>query len=461
MKLSLKFFCIAYIIVLLSTGAGGFFIIKSVNDTVWKAQTDRVSAAAYYAADSFIALSESIYIETDTKMRDLTQQIKSVLDSAVNELTIYTPQTVKKEYADLKDNEGLSLFFEGGGRLYMESVCRVKSGTQVYYVAVRSDFTEIKNQQRRFWSLYGVTVFTISAVSGLLLFLSAKKITYPLKRLARASDEIALGNYGKTVDVKGSDNEISALSKSFNTMSLAVEQNIKEIKEDGERRDRFVSDFSHELKTPMTAIIGYAQLLDSYELEPQERKEAAQAVYGEAKRLERLSRQMLDLYILRNESTEFEEIGLSEIEKQLKTTLEFLSEKYRVPFSVDLGTETVFANRELLISLLYNLADNAFKASEPESPIEIYSALEDGRVKITVRDRGRGIAKENLQLLTEPFYREDKSRSRAQGGAGLGLSLCKEIAEIHGTSLCFESEKGKGTAVSFALRKGGAENENT
>lgn len=461
MKLSLKFFCIAYIIVLLSTGAGGFFIIKSVNDTVWKAQTDRVSAAAYYAADSFIALSESIYIETDTKMRDLTQQIKSVLDSAVNELTIYTPQTVKKEYADLKDNECLSLFFEGGGRLYMESVCRVKSGTQVYYVAVRSDFTEIKNQQRRFWSLYGVTVFTISAVSGLLLFLSAKKITYPLKRLARASDEIALGNYGKTVDVKGSDNEISALSKSFNTMSLAVEQNIKEIKEDGERRDRFVSDFSHELKTPMTAIIGYAQLLDSYELEPQERKEAAQAVYGEAKRLERLSRQMLDLYILRNESTEFEEIGLSEIEKQLKTTLEFLSEKYRVPFSVDLGTETVFANRELLISLLYNLADNAFKASEPESPIEIYSALEDGRVKITVRDRGRGIAKENLQLLTEPFYREDKSRSRAQGGAGLGLSLCKEIAEIHGTSLCFESEKGKGTAVSFALRKGGAENENT
>ena len=461
MKLSLKFFCIAYIIVLLSTGAGGFFIIKSVNDTVWKAQTDRVSAAAYYAADSFTALTEAAFIETDTEMRELTQQIKSVLDSAVNELTIYTPQTVKDEYAALKENEGVSSFFEGGGRLNMESICKVKSGTQMYYVAVRSDFTEIKNQQRRSWSLYGVTVFSISAVSGLLLFLSARKITAPLKRLARASDEIALGNYGKTVDVKGSDNEISALSKSFNTMSLAVEQNIKEIKEDGERRDRFVSDFSHELKTPMTAIIGYAQLLDSYELEPQERKEAAQAVYGEAKRLERLSRQMLDLYILRNESTEFEEIGLSEIEKQLKTTLEFLSEKYRVPFSVDLGTETVFANRELLISLLYNLADNAFKASEPESPIEIYSALEDGRVKITVRDRGRGIAKENLRLLTEPFYREDKSRSRAWGGAGLGLSLCKEIAEIHGTSLCFESEKGKGTAVSFALRKGGAENENT
>ena len=299
MKLSLKFFCIAYIIVLLSTGAGGFFIIKSVNDTVWQAKKDRVSAAAYYAADSFTALSESVYIETDNKIRELTQQIKSVLDSAVN-----------------------------------------------------------------------------------------------------------------------------------------------------------------ELKTPMTAIMGYAQLLDSYKLEPQERKEAAQAVYGEAKRLERLSRQMLDLYVLRNESVEFEEIGLSEIGKQLKTTLEFLSEKYRVPFSVGLGSETVLANRELLLSLLYNLADNAFKASEPESPIEIYSAFENGKVKITVCDRGRGISKESIALITEPFYREDKSRSRALGGAGLGLSLSREIAEIHGTSLCFESEKGKGTAVSFALRKVGAENEN-
>ncbi|MGN0494444.1 MAG: sensor histidine kinase [Acutalibacteraceae bacterium] len=244
-------------------------------------------------------------------------------------------------------------------------------------------------------------------------------------------------------------------------MSLAVEQNIKEIKEEGERRDRFVSDFSHELKTPMTAIMGYAQLLDSYELEPQERKSAAETVYREAKRLEGLSRQLLDLYVLRNESTEFEEIALPEIGEQLKSALKFLSEKYRVPFSVNFGSETVLANRELLLSLLYDLADNAFKASEPESPIEIYSDSEDCKVKITVRDRGRGIEKENLRLLTEPFFREDKSRSRAQGGAGLGLSLCKEIAEIHGTSLCFESEKGKGTAVSFTLRKGGAANENT
>lgn len=461
MKLSSKFFCIAYLIVLLSMGAGGFFIIKSVNDTVWQTNTDRVSAAAYYAADSFSALIDSVYIETDAEMRELTGQIKNVLDSAVNELIIYTPQTVSGKYADLNNNEGVSAFFERGGRLYMESVCRVKRGADVYYVAVRSDFTEIKNQQQSYWNLYGVTVLSVSVLSGLLLFLSAQKITAPLKRLARASDEIAHGNYGKTVDIKLTDNEISALSKSFNTMSLAVEQNIRRIKEEGERRDRFVADFSHELKTPMTAIMGYAQLLDSYELEPQEKKEAAKTVYSEAKRLEKLSRQMLDLCVLKNESTEIEEIGLLEIGKQLKTTLKFLSEKYSVPFSVELGAETVLANRELLLSLLYNLADNAFKASEPESPIEIHSALEYGGVKITVRDCGRGIAKENLELLTEPFFREDKSRSRALGGAGLGLSICREIAEIHGTSLCFESEKGKGTAVSFTLRKVGEANENT
>ena len=121
--------------------------------------------------------------------------------------------------------------------------------------------------------------------------------------------------------------------------------------------------------------------------------------------------------------------------------------------------EVVYANSVLLLSLLYNLADNAFKASEAQTTINIYSKSSNDIVRIFVEDKGRGIAKENIKLLTEPFYREDKSRSRKFGGAGLGLSLCKEIASLHNTDLCFESEKGIGTTVSFELRKGGEEDE--
>ena len=113
----------------------------------------------------------------------------------------------------------------------------------------------------------------------------------------------------------------------------------------------------------------------------------------------------------------------------------------------------------LLLSLLYNLVDNAFKASEPQTTVKIYSKSSNDIVRVFVEDKGRGIAKENIKLLAEPFYREDKSRSRKFGGAGLGLSLCKEIATLHGTELSFESEKGNGTTVSFTLKKGGEEDE--
>lgn len=276
--------------------------------------------------------------------------------------------------------------------------------------------------------------------------------------LMKVTDEIAMGNYGEKVHINSSDYEICALSESFNSMSSAVEQKVKEIKEEAEKRSLFVADFTHELKTPMTAIIGYAQLLNAYELDRNESREATDAIYNEAKRLEKLSLQLLDLHVFQNEKIEMEEWNLTVIGKQLKSTLKHLSDKYNVFFCVDFQDEIVFANYTLLLSLLYNLADNAFKASEPQMTIRIYSKSSGQTVQMFVEDEGRGIAKEHIKFLTEPFYREDKSRSRELGGAGLGLSLCKEIAVLHGTELCFESEKGKGTTVSFVLKKGGGRN---
>ncbi len=460
MKLSFKFFCIAYIIVLLSTGLGGSYIIKNINDTLWDTQVDRVNTAVNYAADSFMAFADVSYSEiSGTQKNDIVRQIKNTLDSVVTDIEIYTSKTAKKEHSKLKDNECASRFIKNDNQLLLESVCKLNIGADVYYLAVYSDFTEIHKQCNLFWNSYGIIVFSISAISGFLLFALTKKVTNPLNHLTKVTDEIALGNYGKKVDIRSSDYEITALSESFNYMSLAVEQKIKEIKEESEKRNIFVADFTHEIKTPMTAIIGYAQMLRSYELDELEKNEAAEAIYNEAKRLEKLSLQLLDLYVFQNESIEIDELNLSAIGEQLKATLKYLSEKYEVSYCVDFGNEKVLANNVLLLSLLYNLADNAFKASKPQTTIKIYSKSIHNTVRIYVEDKGSGIAKENIKYLTEPFYREDKSRSRKLGGAGLGLSLCKEIATLHGTELVFESEKDKGTTVSFALKKGGVENE--
>lgn len=209
------------------------------------------------------------------------------------------------------------------------------------------------------------------------------------------------------------------------------------------------------MKTPMTAIIGYAEMLNKYDLDEEERKQSALAIHKEAKRLENLSLQLLDLYVLEHDAVSLEAVSWEDIAAQLDTTLRFLAEKYGAVYTIERTRTTVLADQALLLSLLYNLADNAFKASAPGQTVHIFTTPTDSAVTVWVQDSGHGIAPENMASLEDPFFREDKSRSRALGGAGLGLSLCKKIADIHHTRLHFDSEPGKGTTVSFSLATGG------
>lgn len=460
MKLSTKFFIIAYIVVLLTTGLGGMFIVKSVTDTLLYTRKEQVDSAARYAADSFSAFADIASSDFSPSRRsNVEKQIKGTLGDVVSAVKIHTVDTIGDDYKNLKTNEGLSQFLKTDDSLIYESVCRLYCYNDNYYLTVRSDFTATKRQCDRFWSSYTIVVIAVSAAGGLALFLLSKRITKSLGRLTQGANEVALGKYGKKVFINGSDREIQELADSFNVMSAAVEQKISEIKEESNKREMFVADFTHELKTPMTAIMGYSQMLMSYDLSSDERNEAASAIYSEAKRLESLSGQMLNLYVYKNEEIKLERVPLREIEAQLKTTLKFLSEKYGVHCEIELCDQSVSANRILLLSLLYNLADNAYKASTPGGAVKIFCREDASSVTLFVADNGRGIAKENLHLLTEPFFREDKSRSRELGGAGLGLSLCKEIATIHQSQLQFESEKGVGTTVSFTLRKDGERGE--
>ena len=460
MKLSFKFFCIAYIVVLLSTGLGGVFIIKSINDTLWNTRVERANAAVNYAADSFLALADISYDAiSETTKSDVIRQIKNTADDVISELELYTEKAADSRFDGIDNNECAVTYLQKDNRFLMQSVCKSNAGGNAYYLVAFTDFSDIRSQQDLFWNGFRMVVLGIAVISGLILLLFAKKITKPLNRLTKAADEIAMGKYGRQVNVRSSDREIMALSQSVNSMSLAVKERIEEVRRELEKRDVFVADFTHEIKTPMTALIGYAEMLRSYELDESEKQEAANAIYHEAKRLEKLSLQLLDLYIYRNEKVEMANQDLFAIAEQLKNTLNILSKKYEVSCEICFDPATVWASRELLLSLLYNLADNAFKASSSHSVVRIYSCELPDRIQIKVEDHGRGIEKENIKRITEPFFREDKSRSRKLGGAGLGLSLCKEIAKIHGTELQFESEKGKGTTVSFSLKKGLAENE--
>ncbi|MBR1496420.1 MAG: HAMP domain-containing histidine kinase [Oscillospiraceae bacterium] len=233
-----------------------------------------------------------------------------------------------------------------------------------------------------------------------------------------------------------------------------LEKNIADLENVAARREEFIGSFAHELKTPLTAIIGYADMLRSKDMTPKTRFTAAGYIFSEGKRLEALSLKLMDIIVAGKQELELRrfEVGYF-IRAIAAVTVPSLSSE---GITLDIRWEPgyLMVEPDLFKTLLINLIDNARKASKRNSVIELYGKPEDGGYAIYVQDHGRGIPREELSRITEPFYMVDKSRSRAQNGAGLGLALCQRIAELHGTKLEYTSELGTGTTVRILVRGG-------
>ena len=229
-----------------------------------------------------------------------------------------------------------------------------------------------------------------------------------------------------------------------------LEGEVKLLEEAAERREEFIASFAHELKTPLTAIIGYADMLRSREMSPKNRFTAAGYIFSEGKRLEALSLKLMEIIV----SGKFDAPYF--IREVAAVTVPSLASD---GMTLDMRWEQgeVEIEPDLFKTLMINLIDNARKASRKGQTIELFGKREEDGYAFYVRDHGRGMKKEDLSRITEPFYMIDKSRSRAQNGAGLGLALCQRIAELHGTTLEYESEPGEGTTVRVFLKGGGGE----
>ena len=212
----------------------------------------------------------------------------------------------------------------------------------------------------------------ILATGSFLVLVITFTLTKPLHRLQGTTRRFAKGEYDVRAEISSRD-EIGDLSKTFNYMVKTIESKMEELKDAVRRQEEFTANFAHELKTPMTSIIGYADTLYQKTLSPEEVHQLAGIIMNEGMRLEALSFKLMEL--------------------------------------------------------------------------------------VTLRDYGRGIPKEDLQKITEAFYMVDKSRSRKEHGAGLGLALAVKIAKLHHTELVYESVAGQGTCVSFMLAKEGDDEE--
>ena len=243
--------------------------------------------------------------------------------------------------------------------------------------------------------------------------------------------------------------ELGQLTCDFNSMAETLEQHIETLEEEIKAREEFMGDFAHELKTPLTAIIGYADMLRSHKLDEEQSFMSANYIYTEGKRLEAMSFRLLDIIVTGKKEAHLQNLSVESLFEYLKDR-SAANKDMEFAFQYDQGEIQAEAN--LIKTVLVNLIDNACKASEPGSKIEVNGyALEEG-YRFAVKDYGIGIPQEEQHKITKAFYMVDKSRARSKNGAGLGLALCVEILKIHDSELEIESEAGNGACFSFVLK---------
>ena len=299
------------------------------------------------------------------------------------------------------------------------------------------------------------TIFFFSVMAVLLITIVTCSImsayqAKPLRDMADAARRFGRGDFtARVTGYEKAADEIVDLAESFNTMAASLAKVEKQ-------RDDFIANVSHELKTPMTTIAGFAEGIIDGTIPEEREQESLQIIVSETRRLSRLVRRMLDLSRLDAASekavTAQEQFDLTEIASQVLISLEGKITSRNLDVDVQMPEDKlmVWGDPDSITQVCYNLMDNAAKFAVPGSAITLQIVRKDGKAYTTIKNLGATIPKEELPLLFDRFHKADSSRSMDREGVGLGLYIVKTIMSNLGESIAVTSEDGV-TAFTFTL----------
>ncbi|MEK3717385.1 sensor histidine kinase [Paenibacillus sp. FSL R7-0333] len=318
-------------------------------------------------------------------------------------------------------------------------------------LAYNRDISGLYAQQQELNRFFVMINWIVGPLLVVLLYLLIRHLTKPLKLLSETTKTIAEGDYSNRVELNSRD-EFGELAFNFNKMATVIEQRMSDLAGMAEDKQRMVDNLAHELRTPLTSMQGFAELLTTANIDQDDQVKAGRYILSETVRLKNLAFKLLDLSVLRHQPLMLDEVDVAslfdtvaQIEQQRVTDNLLLLELYST-------IPAVWGDADLLASFLVNLIENAIPASPPGSTIRLLAYQQDGEGVLEVQDSGSGMTEEQSRRVFEPFYRADQSRSRAYGNAGLGLSLCRQIAEAHQGRVELQSVPGEGTCIRLFLK---------
>ncbi len=470
MKLWQKMFLPILALMVLSTAITSTMLLKASRDTLWQREGQRVVTQQQYLAGLL-----RLGVVTCRLQMGMVQMDGALTDQTVCQIL---SQQAKDGYL-----AGLVLLHADGELLYDDmpngldpvlpepsaeepgaTVYQLRSNGEEWYLVCAMPVTlegiryrlgaayivgDLQEQMARQARNAVILCLAISLVGAAALLGLVVVLLHPLAALDENARRLASGRYDERLTVRGGD-ELAGLAQDMNAMAQAVQERVEQLEQVAEDRKMFIANLAHEMKTPLTSILGFADLLYIPKQVPEEKRlQYAQVISEEAKRLRTLSGKLLELTCLDSASVQLAPASLRGAAEEVAFSLGPVMEQGELEFQCSCPDIWIDMDRELFKSLLYNLLDNARKAGQRGGALSLSARRNGGQVRIQVEDHGCGIPKEELDKICQPFYMVDKSRSRKLGGTGLGLALCQKIVALHHGFMDIQSRVGQGTIVTL------------
>lgn len=466
MKFWQRIYLFSLILFILTFNFAGILLIEKIHNETLKREIDRC-LSEHLSIYSGVNLSMPVYNTLKRYSRN-TSSDDEILYNAINDY--YKKYNDKNVYIEILDENNKSIFSNINFKLpdNREELKSLKTEKRQYIIkdidnksyifistpiSVNSKiypFTYIRNISQIYEERKNQYIFflKLDLVASLLfmifMYFISKYITKPIQKLIGATKRIAKGNFSEKVKINSKD-ELGILSENFNLMAEVVDEKINELEKNNNEKQRFIDNLTHELKTPLTSIIGYSNLLRTTRYNEEIFIEGLDFIYKEGKRLEELSFKLMDLILLKKEEFKMKNESIKNIAFEVKGALQPSLNKKNIKLMINEEDFEILMERDLMKVLLSNLTDNAIKASKVDS--EIHININKDRHEVEIKDYGIGISEEHIDKIFEPFYMVDKARAKANNGAGLGLAICKKILDIHNGRFQVESEVTKGTSI--------------
>lgn len=466
MKFGRKIFILCLAIYILSLSVTSVVVTENTYRNLLREEIERsLEEESNLHSTLQLYLLSTQQLQEGVSLKDYSRNLVDLVSTDRNYLEIYDENlelvATNAPRAWFYDREELQVALDGhknfiirreDGRLYLFVSNLLEMGREKIVLALIRDITQVEKHRWDQYLFFLKTGLVGLAVVALVTWHSSIFLLRPFQELTATAQSIASGNYHVRTKVKRKD-EVGLLAEQFNIMAEEVERKIKQLEEQGQRQQLFIDNLTHELRTPLTSIIGYADFLLKAKYDPQVFQKSLLYIHAEGKRILNLSQKLMDLIFIRENSLQRKEENLLGILTEVHNIMQVKAREKGVTIEVTGTPARVLLDKELFKTAVINLVDNAIKASAPGQKVVLRVTADDRGTEVAVEDQGRGMDEEHLSKVTEPFYRVDKSRSRKEGGIGLGLALVKQILEKHGAALAIHSEIGKGTTVKIKFGK--------